>query len=827
MRIGHLFGRALAAVLFCGGLAGVAWAQFRVDPPQPYAGGSFPAPPAQLSALPATTLDFPSNHLSAAGVLFDAGFANPQGCAYVEISVAVGSLWSGDGGVVDTHGWLVPGTNSQRFAVCWNGLVYPVVKTTGKPADMRADIAATLEDGYRENGWILREEDAVSHRSTHPLKGLVLLRLGEEQLAYDYWASLIKRDKASRPGARAPRQAPLRRDLPGTESVKLPEPEPVKPVKPAKPFLPKDAADPFMGWATLWASSALDRAVCAFMRGDDRLALAGVRPLVDVGSALEKAAEARGAAKPANAVRYFDFLDIVPSLMVELTRRASPSARPMPLVESLLSNTNRAERIAGFLARFPELAPKQRSQSGGLSPWSDAAAVSALMGEGQAAVDPMLAFLESDAAAGLTRAVSFNRDFAPSRILHPVSSAVTDTLRTMLRLKPLDMIIPPRELGEAGDKLHALLGARLRAHIQQQGVVTLEEGWYRVLANESAGLDVWEQAIRGITSPARGGGGSFDLRGASLDQPGERLLGEALREKTSPTVTELMEKRVGRWRMQPELDQFGLTRHLELIRRIGLWQPGAEVALFGDAQAACTEAWSSDLALAQRKTGVAAVLGRNIARITLDRAALGDTNALPDYAAWLRRVTDEDYRQWQDSRMNRQHPLEPLWQHPAHPTVAEIAAFLFDPERSGLRSSVSFSTGVFSLPVLESGTALARLPAFRALLVKALEDQTVIGSMRILGNGRYEVRDNSGRIANYRRQSEDRLLDPRDAVVLRYCDFVATGLGSWDGLTRMELFWSPEERDAALAVFIAALKLPDTDFGRREFQGETYEVRRR
>ena len=820
MRIGHFIRGAFAAALFCGGLKGVAWAQFRVDPPPPYAGGTFPTPPAQASALKATTLAFPSNYLSAAESIFAAGFANPQGCEYAEISVAVGSLWSGDGGVIDTHGWLIPGTNSPRFAVCWNGLVYPVVKTSGKPADVRADIAATLEDNYRENGWVLREEDAVSHRSTHVLKGLMLLRLGEEQLAYDYWASLIERDKASRPGARITKPAPARLYLPGTESVKLPEPEPAKPAAPSKPALPQAAADPFMDWATLWASSALDRAMCAFMRGDDRLALQGVRPLMDAGTALEKSAVARGVPKPANAVRYFDFLDIAPQLFVELTRRTAPTMRPAPSLESVLARTHRAERIAGFLARFPELAPKQRSQSGGLSPWTDDAAVTGLMEEGQAAVEPMLAFLESDAAAGYTRAVGFNRDFAPGRVLHPVSSAVNETLKTMLRIKPLDAVVPPRELAAAGEKANLLLAGKLRAHIQRYGIVTLEEGWYQVLTNDTAGRDVWEQAIKGITTPARGGG-------ASPGRSADRLQGESLREKAAPTVTELMQKRIGNWRLQTEQEQLGLTRHLELIRRVGLWEPGAEVPLLAATAAAVVEAWNTDLGLPQRKAGVGAMLGRNIARISLDRAALGDTNALPDYAAWLRRVTDEDYRQWQDNRLARQHPLEPLWQFPTHPAMAEIASFLFDPERSGLRSRLQFSAGINSLVVLESGTALARLPAFRALLVKALEDQTVIGSVRILGNGRYEVRDNSGRIANFRRQDEEKLADPSDAQPLRYCDFVGPGMSSWAGLPKMELYWSAEERDAALAVFIAALKLPDTDFGRREFQGETYEVHQR
>ncbi len=813
MRLVHVIRSAFVVAWLCGGLPFASGAPFRVEVPKPYAGGPFPLPPSQSSPLKPATPEFPTNHFSAAEALFAAGFANPQGCVYTEISVAVGSLWSGDGGIIDTRGWLIPGTNSPRFAVCWNGLVYPVVRTTGKPADFRADIEATLGDGYRENGWVLREEDAVSHRSTHPLKGLVLLRLGEERMALDYWESLARRANPVK-AAPAPKAAGPMRPIPGVAPARSAAPEPVKPAAPPKPALPKDAPDPFIGWATLWASSALDRALCAFMRGDDRFALHTALPLVEAAATLEKAASSRGASKPSNATRHFPFLEIVPRLVAETTRRTSRPAASAVRIEALLARTNRAERIAGLLARLPDLAPRQRSQSGGLNPWSEDPAIPALMGEGQAAVEPMLDFLMSDDAAGLTRAVSFTRDFIPDRFLHPVSAPVVEALRTMLRLKPLETIVPPKDVAAAGDSAHTLLGAKLRAHIHEQGAVTQEEGWYRVLTNDAAAPEVWDVAIRGITTPAKGGAG-------------ERLQGEALRAKTSPTVTELLRKRVGAWRIQPGADQMGLTRHLEMIRRIGTWQQGAESTLLGATVIACTEAWAHDAAQAPRKPGIAAILGRGIARITLDRVASGETNALVDYATWLRRVTDEDYRQWQESRQTRQHPLEPLWQHPEHPAVAEISAFLFDPTRSGLRDSLAPAAGVNGLTVIESGTLLTRLPAFRALLVKALEDRTPAGSVRIIGNGRFEVRDSAGRITAYRRPSDSRLLDAKDAQVIRYCDIVAPGLGNWDSIPRLELFWTLEERDAAIATCLAALKDDSSKFNRRGFHGETFEVRQR
>src|ERR1039458_2802676 len=82
----------------------------------------------------------PTNILSAAETIYEQGFPDPRGCEYREIEVAVSSVWDGKASLVKTRGWVLPkksGTN--HFAICWNGLIYPVVNVS-QPADLHAEI---------------------------------------------------------------------------------------------------------------------------------------------------------------------------------------------------------------------------------------------------------------------------------------------------------------------------------------------------------------------------------------------------------------------------------------------------------------------------------------------------------------------------------------------------------------------------------------------------------------------------------------------------------------------------------------------------------------
>ena len=105
-------------------------------PAPPFTGAALPTPPQQTS-LWTPPAGLPGPLVSAATTLFDQGLADPRGGDYRQVSVGVGNVWGGDGGVARTHGWVLPadGPGGGRFAVCWNGLVYPAV-SVGGPADL-------------------------------------------------------------------------------------------------------------------------------------------------------------------------------------------------------------------------------------------------------------------------------------------------------------------------------------------------------------------------------------------------------------------------------------------------------------------------------------------------------------------------------------------------------------------------------------------------------------------------------------------------------------------------------------------------------------------
>ena len=146
---------AALIVLFCGSALGAGFGELRDDvelypdepPPEGFklnmrlAEPSLPAPPEQAAPWKPPATKFSNRFIEAVATLFRQGLADPRGCQYREIQVLTGATpphWANQ--LVSTHGWILPGRKkeSQQLAVCWNGLVYPVV-SVGKPTALRAE----------------------------------------------------------------------------------------------------------------------------------------------------------------------------------------------------------------------------------------------------------------------------------------------------------------------------------------------------------------------------------------------------------------------------------------------------------------------------------------------------------------------------------------------------------------------------------------------------------------------------------------------------------------------------------------------------------------
>ena len=94
----------------------------------------------------------------------------------------------------DTSGWVLPAREGekQRYAICWDGLLYPV-DSIGPAADLAADVRAAIK---------AHKEKAEGVKLYCPLERpgvLLLLRLGEGNLATQLWAVTAPRESWDNP----------------------------------------------------------------------------------------------------------------------------------------------------------------------------------------------------------------------------------------------------------------------------------------------------------------------------------------------------------------------------------------------------------------------------------------------------------------------------------------------------------------------------------------------------------------------------------------------------------------------------------------------------
>jgi hypothetical protein len=471
-----------------------------------FSGKELPPPPKEHSAWTPPASSLPTNYVTATALLFEQGMADPRDCDYREIGVGTGSAWSGDGGVVKTHGWVLPGQESQRFAVCWNGLVYPAV-SVGTNADLEADVIRLATNGLLSWQSALPEGTTVSPNTLQGVKGCLLLRLGKIEGATAYWRALAHRGAGFRHDL-------ARRLTPANELV-----------SPNEIGLPD--TDPYLTWASDWAWSLFDRMICAHMRGDEKLALADARRLAAAQPQIEAACAQRGFQRQPywNSRRnkepqpYLTFLEQLPQILADLERREKEGPRPSGMSCGLANLTNQAERVQGLIHDLDLVQAHQWGQPGGVNLAEDST-VSALIGEGDAAVDPLLACLENDPR--LTRSVSFGRDFQRGRTVLSVHSAAWVALQTILQAKFSN-------------------AAEMRAYWNQYKTLKLEERWYAILGDDAA-RNRWPEAAANMVQPVNA---ACFSKGFSRENPSPtnepvRLRGDCLREKANPSITDLL-----------------------------------------------------------------------------------------------------------------------------------------------------------------------------------------------------------------------------------------------------------------------------------------------
>jgi len=466
---------------------------------------AYPTPPEQTAPWtpPKTTLD--AKVLSAATKLFEQGLADPRGLAYREIEIDAGETWNGAATPIKTHGWVIPG---GTFVVAWNGLVYRA-KSVGARADVAADMKALLdaEDAARikyehdSPGWhyhrfpTTREADFVSTTMPLSTKTMLLLRLGEAELAARVWNVAFDADRR---------------------------------------------VDPYVVAAGDFLWALYDRGITAHMRGDGELAIESLRRLPDLQKLASAEAVARGD-KP----EVFAFLDnAADTLADEERRRAHPEKKFDP---AALAALPQPARIAALVRALDQVAARQWGQPGGVSLGEDPV-VQALIKEGEPAVEPLLDAFESDTR--LTRSVQFWRDFARHRSVLAVYEAAYVALSGILDTSFFEAVSTGDHLTARGLEGRREVGKKLRAYWAKWKGVSMEERFYRIFADDQAGAEQWLSAADKIVQPTNvqvvPSSNVFQSQITTPLGPGQKpaLRGESLRTNHTPTVSALFAARL-------------------------------------------------------------------------------------------------------------------------------------------------------------------------------------------------------------------------------------------------------------------------------------------
>ena len=174
----------------------------------------------------------------------------------------------------------------------------------------------------------------------------------------------------------------------------------------------------------------------------------------------------------------------------------------------------------------------------------------------------------------------------------------------------------------------------------------------------------------------------------------------------------------------------------------------------------------------------------------------GDAGAAREYAEWVRTISPDRFER------NVLEVLEPLYRRPDDPDLAAAAAWLFgDPKspwlplvgRKGSRSSFHVAQLITS-PMVE-------VPAFRKMLIAALDDRSPIGEAEAGKNGMVSVKlDDGFSMGRGAPQGRSRPPCPGHQSPRPYRRFLRLAALDPRGAPGFNPCWTEPQRDAGLAA---------------------------
>lgn len=243
-------------------------------------------------------------------MMFDAGLADPRGGEYREIEL---DLPAARNKPVITHGWYFP----QGFAVCWDGVVHPVLHAGGW-ANLWTDVADSPVENWRFG-------NAEAARNSTLVSAALLMRLGEWEMA---------------------RRLLLRLPTFGVR-IKLLEPNP-----------PEQRRLNQLNWFQVagasWLNGVWNQAVSAHALGDDQLTVDLAEFLLKAGSAVESSWQSLMPSPVSEGQSPVFILKKVPALLEDSTRRLKGPSRP-PLDPTHILAMTPTDQVAALIERMDEV----------------------------------------------------------------------------------------------------------------------------------------------------------------------------------------------------------------------------------------------------------------------------------------------------------------------------------------------------------------------------------------------------------------------------------------------------------------------------------------
>ena len=415
------------------------------------------------------------------------------------------------------------------------------------------------------------------------------------------------------------------------------------------------------------------------------------------------------------------------------------------------------------------------------------------MRQGEDAVDPLLDCLDHDHRLTRTLDDGGGRHFQAygySRIVgveEPAFAALQGILKSHDQFSWLQE--PYVNGSPGGAKLErTALAAQIRAYWNKVRGKTQPERWYECLLDDQAGADAWVEVAENIVQPDDtdlfAGYGVLML--SHLEGAPIHFWGEPLRGKTDPSVSELLIKRLKHSLAQPDpKSPFPLEAPKKLAAALAKWDGKNQLE---------TLRWycgvlEKIIAPETDSNGPGEI--DELIKTYLERVEAGDTQALGDYAQWIRAADAPKLDKL--AHMYGATFFAPVWSYPNDPAIVALTKWLFEDPSSPWSLGKS---GVDPTWVATSvRLPLVAVPAFRALLLRQLKSRQVVGNVEItsvyvmvnfgdMGSGNY-IDDPDAPPAGTKRD-------------MRLGDFIAYKVSQIPGAPRCEPYWTTARRDRAI-----------------------------